>query len=259
MSELPDKLPRHVAIIMDGNGRWARARGLRRNEGHLAGAESARAVAECCAELGIPTLTLYAFSTENWNRPRSEVRFLMSNLRKFLKEHRDDFLKNGVRVAAIGDVEGLPAAVREEIRATQEATRDGEKLTLVVALNYGARREITHAVRQIAARVQRGELEPGDIDEATVREHLYTAGLPDPDLLIRTAGEMRLSNFLLYQLSYAEIYVTETLWPDFRREEFMEALQEFARRERRFGGLKPDAGTAARHNGRSARARSRGR
>jgi undecaprenyl diphosphate synthase len=240
MSEIPEKLPRHVAVIMDGNGRWARARGLPRNEGHMAGAESARAVAECCADLKIPFLTLYAFSTENWNRPRSEVQFLMSNLRKFLKKHRDDFVENDARVVAIGRVEGLPAAVRREVRATEEATADGRAMTLAVALNYGSRRELADAARAIARKAAAGEIDPGDVDEETLEQHLYTAGLPDPDLLIRTGGEMRLSNFLLYQLSYAELYVTETLWPDFRRDELLEALREFARRERRFGGLRAD-------------------
>jgi len=238
MSDLPDKLPRHVAIIMDGNGRWARRRGLPRNEGHLAGTESARAVAKCCVEMKIPVLTLYAFSTENWNRPRSEVRFLMSNLRRFLKRHRKEFVKNNIRVRAIGAIEQLPEAVRNEVRLTEEATRDGAALTLVVALNYGSHREIADAARAIARRVQQGEIEPDDVEETTIEDHLYTAGLPEPDLLIRTGGEMRLSNFLLWQLSYAELYVTDTLWPDFREEEFKEALREFARRERRFGALR---------------------
>jgi undecaprenyl diphosphate synthase len=242
MSNLPDKFPRHVAIIMDGNGRWARRRGLPRNEGHLAGMESARAVAKCCIEMKIPVLTLYAFSTENWNRPRSEVRFLMSNLRRFLKARRKEFVENNIRVRAIGAVEELPEAVQKEIRITEEATHEGTALTLVVALNYGSHREIADAARAIARRVRLGELQPDEIDEATVEQHLYTAGLPEPDLLIRTGGEMRLSNFLLYQLSYAELYVTDTLWPDFREEEFRKALREFARRERRFGALREAEG-----------------
>ncbi len=259
MSEPADKLPRHVAIIMDGNGRWARRRGLPRNRGHLAGMESARAVAKCCAEMKIPVLTLYAFSTENWNRPRTEVRFLMSNLRRFLKDRRKEFVDNDIRVRAIGDIAGLPEPVQKELRVTEEATQSGSALTLVVALNYGSHREIADAVREIARRVQRAELEPDDITEATIEQHLYTAGLPAPDLLIRTGGEMRLSNFLLYQLSYAELYVTDTLWPDFREEEFREALKEFARRERRFGALRdggatpeaPAAGSAARSRSRA--------
>jgi undecaprenyl diphosphate synthase len=245
MTDLPARLPRHVAIIMDGNGRWAERRGLPRNEGHLAGAESARAVARCCVDLKIPVLTLYAFSTENWNRPRPEVRFLMAHLRRFLKKHRQEFVEHDIRVRPIGAVEELPAAVLEELRATEEATENCRALTLVVALNYGSHREITDAARSIARRVQRGEMQPEAIDEQVLEEHLYTAGLPAPDLLIRTGGEMRLSNFLLWQLSYAELYVTETLWPAFRRREFLRALHEFARRERRFGALRRAEGTSA--------------
>jgi len=258
MSDLPDKLPRHVAIIMDGNGRWARQRGLPRNEGHLAGAESARTVAKCCVEMKIPVLTLYAFSTENWNRPHSEVRFLMSNLRKFLKERREEFVENDIRLHAIGATEGLPPAVQKELRATEEATAHCKALTLVVALNYGSHREIADAAKAIARAVQRGEVHPEAIDESTVEEHLYTVGLPAPDLLIRTGGEMRLSNFLLWQLSYAELYVTETLWPDFGREELMEALREFARRERRFGALR-EAEERRRPRGKAAAAPTRKR
>ncbi len=238
MSEAGDKLPRHVAIIMDGNGRWARRRGLPRNEGHLAGAESARTMARCCAEVGIPYLTLYAFSTENWTRPRAEVRFLMSQLRKFLRERREEFVQNGIRLRAIGAVEELPAAVQRELRATEEATRACTEATLVVALNYGGRREIAEAARRIARKAAAGEIDPEEVDEQLFAAHLYTADLPDPDLLIRTGGEMRVSNFLLYQISYAELYVTETLWPDFGEEELRRALAEFARRERRFGALR---------------------
>jgi undecaprenyl diphosphate synthase len=259
MSDLPDKLPRHVAIIMDGNGRWASRRGLPRTEGHLAGGESAREVAKCCAELKIPVLTLYAFSTENWSRPASEVRFLMSSLRKYLKDSRDEFVKNNVHLRAIGALEELPQAVRKEVRIAEEATRQCNGLTVAVALNYGSHREIAEAAQAIARRVQRGEIGPDEIDENTIEEHLYTAGLPAPDLLIRTAGEMRLSNFLLWQLSYAELYVTDTLWPDFRRQEFLEALREFGRRERRFGALhaaSPEAATRRRSTRGQARSRT---
>jgi undecaprenyl diphosphate synthase len=237
MADLPDKLPRHVAVIMDGNGRWAKARGLPRNEGHKAGAESAARVAECCVEFGIPVLTLYAFSTENWRRPRGEVQFLMSNLRRFLRERRAEFLERDIRVVAIGEVEELPGSVRRELSRTEEATRDCRSLTLVTALNYGSRSEIAHAARSIAEDVRAGRIDPEAVDEALVEERLYTAGLPAVDLLIRTGGEMRVSNFLLWQVSYAEFYVTPTCWPDFDRDAFVEALQEFARRERRFGGL----------------------
>ncbi|MHC4591725.1 MAG: polyprenyl diphosphate synthase [Planctomycetota bacterium] len=235
MSDLPKKLPRHVAIVMDGNGRWAKQRGLHRNDGHRAGAETAATIGRCCVEWGIPVLTLYAFSTENWSRPRTEVRFLMTSLRNFLKQRRDEFVENDIRIRTIGATDELPPSVRKEVRLTEEATRDCTALTLVVALNYGAHREIADAARAIALEVQRGELEPDAVDETTVEEHLYTAGLPPLDLLIRTGAEMRLSNFLLWQASYAELYMTETLWPDFGREEFLEALEEFARRERRFG------------------------
>jgi len=227
--------------MMDGNGRWARRRGLPRTEGHRAGSRSARAVAEACVELGIPVLTLFAFSTENWRRPRSEVRFLMANLRGYLREHTADLVENGIRMRAIGALDGLPRIVRRELARAENATQKGTALTLAVAVNYGARREIADAVRAIAARVQAGTLDPDSIDEDTVEQHLYTAGLPAPELLIRTGGEMRLSNFLLWQASYAELYITETLWPDFGRDEFIEALREFARRERRFGGLGADA------------------
>ena len=246
MAERQQKLPRHVAIIMDGNGRWAQKRGLPRNEGHRAGAESAQAVVKCCLKRKIPVLTVYAFSTENWRRPRSEVRFLMSNLRRYLKDNREDFVENDVRFQAIGALDELPAAVRRELQATVEATRDCKSLTVVAALNYGARREMAEAARAIATEVKEGRLAPEQVDEGVFGEHLYTAGLPEPDLLIRTGGEMRLSNFLLWQLSYAELYVTEALWPDFGEEEFEKALQEFAHRERRFGGLRADEKRARR-------------
>jgi len=235
MVELPARLPTHVAVIMDGNGRWARARNLPRTEGHLAGAESAREIAKCCVEWGIPHLTLYAFSTENWGRPAQEVRFLMNQLRRFLARWRKELVQNGIRLRPIGRTGELPAPVRKELSKTEEMTRGASKLTLQLAVNYGSRSEVVDACRALAARVRDGRLAPEEIDERLLGEHLYTAGVPDPDLLIRTAGEMRLSNFLLWQASYAEIYVTEVLWPEFRRAEFLAALREFARRERRFG------------------------
>ncbi|MHC4479646.1 MAG: polyprenyl diphosphate synthase [Planctomycetota bacterium] len=241
MSDVPERLPRHVAVIMDGNGRWARARGLPRNEGHLAGQQSAHQVAECCADMQIPVLTLYALSTENYrNRPRAEVRFLMSSLRKFLRENRDGFVENNVRFRAVGALEELPRGVQEELRATEQATSACEGLTLVVAVNYGSHREIAEAARAIARKAAAGVIDPEQIDASTVEQHLYTAGLPPVDLLIRTGGQRRrrLSNFMLWQASYAELYLTETLWPDFGREEFAAAVREFAQRERLFGGLR---------------------
>ncbi len=247
MSKQPDSLPQHVAIIMDGNGRWAAARGLPRTEGHRAGAESAREVAQCCVDWGIGALTLFTFSTENWKRPRSEVRFLMSELRKFLGKHRSDFVENNVRVRHVGAREPLPAAVLKEMDATVEATSQCSGLTLGVALNYGGRREIVRAARNLARRVRDGELQPESIDEAALEQELWTAGMPPLDLLIRTGGQMRVSNFLLWQLHYAEIYVTKTFWPDFRQNEFLAALQEFARRERRLGTVPQDSGSHSTH------------
>jgi len=237
MDDLPQKLPSHVAIVMDGNGRWAQRRGLPRTKGHMAGAESARKVTEACAELGISYLTLYAFSTENWQRPAAEVKFLMRQLRQFLVDRRSEMVEKGVRLHAIGRLGELPRAVQNELQRSREATAGGNKLTLTLALNYGGRPEIVDACRALAAKVKAGELAPDDIDEQRLAASLYTAGLPDPDLLIRTAGEMRLSNFLLWQVSYAELYVTEVLWPDFGKEELLDALREFARRERRFGAI----------------------
>jgi undecaprenyl diphosphate synthase len=222
---------------MDGNGRWARKRGLPRTEGHLAGAQSARTVAEACIKLGIPYLTLYAFSTENWQRPAAEVRFLMKQLRRFLIEHRDEMVRQGIRLQAIGRLGELPPPVVRELQKTVQATEHGAKLTLTLALNYGGRSEIVDACRSLAADVKAGKLDADDIDEKAVASRLYTAGLPDPDLLIRTGGEMRLSNFLLWQVSYTELYVTEVLWPDFNGRHLAEAIRQYSRRERRFGAL----------------------
>ena len=244
--DLPD-LPRHVAVIMDGNGRWAARRGLPRTDGHRAGADAARAAAQCCLEWGIPVLTLYAFSTENWKRPAAEVRFLMSNLRSFLRKHRADFIENNIRLRVIGAPGELPAAVQKELARTLEATAACEGLLLVLALNYGSHREIAEAARAMAVKVEAGALAPEDIDEATLEEHLYTAGLPPVDLVIRTGGEMRLSNFLLWQVQYAELYVTDTLWPDFDEAQFREALEDFARRERRWGAVRDEERVAPTH------------
>jgi len=226
---------------MDGNGRWAQSRGLPRNEGHRAGAESAKAAAECCVKWKIPVLTLYALSTENFRRrPRQEIRFLMAELRRFLRKYRKDFLENDVQVRVIGRVDELPQSVQKELQSTIEATRECRSLTLVLALNYGAHREIADAARALASRVSNGELAPDEIDEGMVEQQLYTAGLPPLDLLIRTGSDrrMRLSNFLLWQAHYAELYFTETCWPDFNEQEFLQALNAFAGSERRFGGLK---------------------
>ncbi len=248
MDELPQKLPTHVAVTMDGNGRWARAGGLSRNKGHRAGAKSAGTIAKCCVEFGIPYLTLFTFSTENWRRPALEVRFLMGLLRTSFNQGREELLESDIRLLGIGRRDELPPALRRELERTEEATRHCSALTLLLAINYGARSEIVDACRSLARQVEAGRLSPGQIEERHIREHLYTAGIPDPDLLIRTGGEMRLSNFLLWQISYAELYITEILWPDFRREQFIEALREFARRERRFGGISG----AVRPAGRSA-------
>lgn len=230
-------LPQHVAIIMDGNGRWAKARHLPRVEGHRIGAESVRAIVRACGELGIKYLTLYAFSVENWNRPKDEVDTLMKFLARYLKNEAAELHRSNVRLEAIGQIWRLPEAVQEQLDKTRQMLSKNTGLTLVVALSYGGRTEIVEAVRSIAEQVKRGTLEPAEINERVVSEHLYTRHWPDPDLLIRTSGEMRVSNFLLWQISYAEFVVTPTLWPDFRKPQLCEALEEYARRHRRFGGV----------------------
>jgi undecaprenyl diphosphate synthase len=236
----PAKLPRHIAIIMDGNGRWARARGKERVEGHARGARSVDEVTEECCRLGIGQLTLYCLSSENWKRPRAELDFLMALLKQYLLQEREKILRQNIRFTVIGRREGLPAEVLAEIDENERLTKGNTGLTLCLAINYGARAEIVDAVRNIAARVQRGELPPDQIEEATISDSLNTAGMPDPDLLIRTAGEMRVSNFLLWQISYAELWVTERFWPEFGVELLHEALRDYAKRERRFGGLLVD-------------------
>lgn len=232
-----ERLPRHVAAIMDGNGRWARRRGLPRIEGHRAGARSVREIVTESGRLGIGVLTLYSFSIENWKRPADEVEALMALAHEYLIKERDELIEKNVRFLQVGRREGLPPAVLREIDATAEATAACTGLTLALALNYGGRAEITDAVRSIARDVRAGELDPEAITEETIEAHLYTSGLPDPDLLIRTAGEYRLSNYLLWQASYAELHVTPTLWPDFRVEDLHAALRDYAGRSRRFGGL----------------------
>jgi undecaprenyl diphosphate synthase len=231
----PARLPRHVAIIMDGNGRWAEQRGLSRLHGHRVGKDSVRDVVESARRLGIQYLSLFAFSTENWNRPPKEVDGLMLLLRRYLASELDKMMKHGIRLVAVGTLRRLPPAVREAMRAAVAATRKNTGMTVVLAVSYGGREEMTRAMRAMARKVQRGELEPGEIDEAAVRRHLATKDVPDPDLLIRTSGEMRVSNFYLWQLAYTEIYVTDTLWPDFREREFVQALGFFEQRQRRFG------------------------
>jgi undecaprenyl diphosphate synthase len=231
------RLPVHVAIIMDGNGRWARRRGLPRIKGHQAGAESVRAVLRACRDAGVRYLTLYAFSVENWVRPKAEIRGLMGLLGRFLRNEERELHENRVRLRMIGRLHDLPAAVQAELKRVMKATEHYTEHTLTLALSYGGRAEIADAVRKIARRVKRGELDPDRIDEATVAQNLYAPDVPDPDLMIRTSGEMRISNFLLWQLSYAELYVTDVLWPDFREKQFMQALEAYAQRHRRFGDI----------------------
>ena len=230
--------PRHVAIIMDGNGRWAKQRGLPRIEGHKAGAESVRAVVSACREWGVQYLTLFAFSTENWARPVDEVSGLMSLLLTFLRKQERELHEKEVRLRVIGDTAALPGPVQKELRRVIESTRRHERGHLVLALNYGGRAELVRAARGMAAEARAGTLEPAAITEATVSAHLDLPDVPDPDLLIRTSGEQRISNFLLWQLSYTELLFTPVLWPDFREKEFNEALAEFGRRRRRFGDIK---------------------
>ena len=230
-------LPRHVAIIMDGNGRWAKERHLPRVEGHREGAESVRAVIRAAGELGIKYLTLYAFSVENWNRPKDEVDTLMKYLAHYMKTEFAELNRNNVRLEVIGQIHRLPEFVQKQLKKTQDALAKNNGLTLIMALSYGGRTEIVDAARHIATKVKRGELEPADITEQVMADHLYTRQWPDPDVLIRTSGEMRVSNFLLWQISYAELVVTPTLWPDFRKPQFFAALEEYHRRHRRFGGL----------------------
>jgi len=236
-AEQDDLLPRHIAIIMDGNGRWARAQGKPRSMGHAAGAEAVRPIVTRCAELGVEALTLYSFSTENWSRHHEEIDFLMDLYVQYLISERSLFLDNNVRLIQIGRRDGLPAKVLDELDRTIEMTQDHTGLTLALAINYGARAEIIDAVQHVAARVKAGELDPRDITEATLEHHLYTAGLPDPDLLIRTAGEMRLSNYLLWQISYAEFYVADCCWPEFDASELDKALDNFRGRTRRYGAV----------------------
>ncbi len=234
---MDQKIPQHVAIIMDGNGRWAQQRGQPRLRGHEAGAESVRAALRACKKWGIRYLTLYAFSVENWRRPKAEIEGLMRLLVKFLRERESELHENQVRLRAIGRLEDFPDNVRAELKRVCAATAHYAERTLVLALGYGGRTEIAHAVREIARQARDGRLDIESIDEATVSAHLYAPDIPDPDLLIRTSGEMRISNFLLWQVSYAELYITDVLWPDFREPQFAAAIEEYGRRHRRFGGV----------------------
>ena len=234
---LPDRLPRHIAVIMDGNGRWARAQGFPRIEGHRRGVKSVRAIVEECSKLGIEQLTLYCLSSENWKRPQQELDLLMHLLEQYVIEERSEIVRQDLRFSMIGRREGLSPSVLREVQKTIDCSRDNQGMRLCLAVNYGSRAEIVDAMRAIARRVAFGELSPESIDEDTISSHLYTAGMPDPDLVIRTAGEMRVSNYLLWQISYAELWVTQTCWPEFGRGELMDALKDYATRDRRFGGL----------------------
>jgi undecaprenyl diphosphate synthase len=222
---------------MDGNGRWAKERGLPRAEGHRAGAESIREVTEACIELGVKYLTLYAFSSENWNRPQNEVDALMKLLDRFLDDKASELDKQNIRLVAIGDLDRLPAATRKRLDLIQAQTQNHQTMTLVLALSYGAREEITAAVRSIARAAVAGEISPDQIDGELIARHLYTKDIPDPDLLIRTSGEMRVSNFLLWQISYSEIVIVKKMWPDFRQGDLFAAVEEYKKRHRRFGAL----------------------
>jgi len=231
----PKRLPRHVAIIMDGNGRLARARGLDRSEGHVEGVNTVRKITEAASEIGIKYLTLYTFSTENWNRPQEEVDALMNLIVIAIERETADLIKNNVRLTMIGDFGRMPDFARRRLSKCMDDTAHCTGLTLVLALSYSSRWEITEAVRNIAAKVQAGSLDPDDITDDTISRNLSTADMPDPDLLIRTGGDFRVSNFLLWQIAYSEIYVTSTYWPDFTKDDFLDALEQFQSRERRFG------------------------
>ena len=233
----PAQRPRHIAIIMDGNGRWARARGLPRIEGHRRGVGTVRAISEICSELGVEVVTLYCLSSENWKRPQDELDGLMHLLEQYLVEERREMIRRGLQVRVIGRRDRLPATVQRELERTLALSAENAGTQLVLAIDYGGRDEITRAVRAIARDVLEGRLAVDQIAEQTVADHLFTSGLPEVDLMIRTGGDLRVSNFLLWQLSYAELWVTDRCWPEFGREDFLEAIRDFASRQRRFGGL----------------------
>jgi undecaprenyl diphosphate synthase len=243
--ELGGPFPEHIAIIMDGNGRWARERSMRRIFGHREGIGSVREITTECARLGVRSLTLYAFSVENWKRPSAEVRYLMGLLRRFLIEERPTLMQNGVRLRGLGRLDDLPGEALEALRATEALTAPNEGMLLRLALSYGGRSEVGDGIRRIVADARAGRIAPEDVDDETLRAYLYDPATPDPDLMIRTAGEMRISNFLLWQLSYSELFVSPVCWPEFRRPHLLEALRDYARRVRKFGGLIADADPAA--------------
>ena len=240
LQELPsdldqDRLPRHVAVIMDGNGRWAKRRGLPRIMGHRQGVDALKDLLRCCNDWGIKALTAYAFSTENWGRPHEEVDFLMTLFERVLVRELQEMMKENVRIQFVGNLAALPPSLQAQIERSMTETQQNPGIQFTVATNYGGRQEILQACRAIATKVQQGHLQPDEIDEALFSRHLYTANVCDPDLLIRTSGEMRLSNFLLWQMAYAELYITDALWPDFDRKEFHRALSSYQQRDRRFG------------------------
>lgn len=233
-----EQIPRHIAIIMDGNGRWAQKKGLPRAEGHRQGGKTVEEIAQCCVDFGIESLTIYSFSMENWERPKDEVNTLMHLYAQYLVGIRSTVMKNNVKLIHLGRLTHLPAAVKKELAKTIEITSGNTGMTLALALNYGGRAEIVDATLKIAQQYKNGQLQPEDIDEECISRHLYTAGLPDPDLLIRTANEMRISNFLLWQISYSEFYVTKTFWPDFKKTDLEKAILAYSKRNRRFGTIK---------------------
>ena len=230
-----EKLPEHIAIIMDGNGRWAKQKGFLRAAGHKEGTKAVRDVVEGCAEIGVKNLTLYAFSTENWNRPKLEVDTLMKLLVSSLKKEIKTLQDNNIKLNTIGNISNLPKKARKELLDVIEKTSDNKRMTLTLALSYGSREEITHCITEIASKIKSEELSPDAVDESVINEHLYTRNLPDVDLMIRTSGEQRISNFLLWQIAYAELYFTKILWPDYRKENLFEAIYNYQNRERRFG------------------------
>ncbi|MBR8830218.1 MAG: Isoprenyl transferase [Chroococcopsis gigantea SAG 12.99] len=242
LQELPSdldksRLPQHVAVIMDGNGRWAARRGFPRIVGHQRGVDALKDLLRCCRDWGIPALTAYAFSTENWGRPLEEVEFLMTLFERVLRRELKEMMREDVKIRFVGNLAALPHSLQQEIARSMQETAANSGIQFTVATNYGGRQEIVQACREIAKKVQQGLISPEEVDEAMLENHLYTVGIPSPDLLVRTSGEMRISNFLLWQMAYAEIYVTSTLWPDFDRSQFHEALKDYQGRERRFGKL----------------------
>lgn len=230
-----ERLPKHIAVIMDGNGRWAKEQGKPRIFGHRNAIQSVREVSEACAELGVSYLTLYTFSTENWNRPADEVSGLMTLLGQTILKETETLLKNGIRLSVCGDTDRLPKAIFDKLQEAMEITGKGERMGLNLALSYSGRWDITQAARKLAQQVKEGKLNPGDIDEQTFANALTTAGMPDPELLVRTSGELRISNFLMWQLAYSELYFTDKYWPDFRKEDLYKAILDYQHRERRFG------------------------